>query len=174
MMKKYIYVIFFFLLLFVFSGCYSKNSINRATNSKNSNSYKTSILSIKKPVEENLYSFSTEILDKSEGRQNNIRLTCSTLNGTIVKSGSEFSFCNTVGPATTDKGYQEAKIFGADGEVTMGLGGGNCQISSTLYNAVLQDANFEILERHPHAQKVYYVEERKRRRCCLWKCGFQI
>ena len=170
-MKKYVYIIFL-LLLFVLTGCSSKNSISKAGNSKNNNSYKTSILSIKKPVEENLYSFSTEILDKSEGRQNNIRLTCSTLTGTIVKAGSEFSFCDTVGPATTEKGYQEAKIFGADGEVTMGLGGGNCQISSTLYNAVLQDTSFEILERHPHAQKVYYVEERQR--CCsrLWKCRF--
>ena len=167
MIKKHFYIVLLGLL-FVFTGCSSNDSINNSTASKANTFYNTARISIKKPVEETLYTFSTEILDKSEGRQNNIRLTCSTLNGTVVNAESEFSFCNTVGPATTAKGYQEAKIFGADGEVTMGLGGGNCQISSTLYNALLQNSNFEILERHPHAQQVYYVEERQRCCCCLW------
>ena len=47
------------------------------------------------------------------------------------------------------------------GNKKKGLGGGNCQISSTLYNAVLDNSNFEIVERHPHSHVVYYVEEDK-------------
>lgn len=165
MKKSYLLLILFFI--FFLTGCSSNfnksgnsnsstnldSASNPSSNNNNSISYNMEKLFIKKPVEEIIYSFSTQILDTSEGRQNNIRLTCSSLNGTIVNSGATFSFCDTVGPATTDKGYKEAKIFGSDGEVTMGLGGGNCQVSSTLYNAVLQDTNFEIVERHPHARK---------------------
>ena len=115
----------------------------------------------KPPPEETISSFNTTILDKSSGRQTNIELTCSSLNGTIVKPGETFSFCDTVGKATPEKGYQEAKIFNSEGNVTMGYGGGNCQVSSTLYNALLNDNNFEIVERHPHAHKVDYVESGK-------------
>lgn len=159
-MKKILFFIFIILfLLLILTGC-SLNNSNNDNISNIDSSYNAQKLVVKKPVEETLYSFSTPIQDKSEGRQNNIRLTCSTLNGTTVNAGETFSFCDTVGPATTDKGYQEARIFGKNGEVKMGLGGGNCQVSSTLYNAVLQDASFEIVERHPHAQRVYYVEER--------------
>lgn len=159
MKKIFIYTLLLISLLFL-SGC-QDNKDNKINIAKENNiSYNVEQLSIQKPVEETLYSFSTQILDKDEGRQNNLRLTCSSLNGTIVNSGDTFSFCDTVGKATTDKGYKEAKIFDSDGNVTMGLGGGNCQVSSTLYNAVLQDENFEIVERHPHAQRVYYVEER--------------
>ena len=169
-MKKFFFFTFIFIISsLLFTGC-SFNITNQNTTTDNTVSYNTQKLLVTKPVEETLYTFSTPIQDKSDGRQNNIRLTCSALNGTIVNSGGEFSFCDTVGPATTDKGYQEAKIFGKNGEVTMGLGGGNCQVSSTLYNAVLQDSNFEIVERHPHAQRVYYVEERQGCCGCMWKC----
>ena len=185
---KYFYKIFIlpgFLLLalIVFNGCSAtkettqdnnivNNNIADNTTANNNNSYNTQKLLVTKPKEEIIYSYSTQILDKEEGRQNNIRLTCSSLNGTIVKSGNTFSFCDTVGKATTERGYKEAKIFDANGNVTMGLGGGNCQVSSTLYAAVLQDPNFEIIERHPHAQRVYYIEERKRCCSCMWKCRF--
>lgn len=159
-MKKILFFIFIIIfLMIILTGC-SLSSSNENASANSNSSYNAQKLVVKKPVEETLYSFSTPIQDKSEGRQNNIRLTCSTLNGTTVNAGETFSFCDTVGPATTDKGYQEAKIFGKNGEVKMGLGGGNCQVSSTLYNAVLQDSNFEIVERHPHAKRVYYVEER--------------
>lgn len=157
-MKK-IYLFFVLLILpLLLVGC-SLNS--NTTNNMDNNSYNAEKLIIQKPVQKVLYSFSTQILDKDSGRQNNIRLTCDSLSGTVVKSGETFSFCDTVGKATPEKGYQEAKIFDADGNVTEGLGGGNCQVSSTLYNAVLQDSNFEIVERHPHAQRVYYVEPNK-------------
>ena len=74
--------------------------------------------------------------------------------------GETFSFCNTVGKATPEEGYKKADVFDKDGNVIKGYGGGNCQISSTLYNALLELPNIEIIERHKHSKKVYYVEER--------------
>lgn len=59
-------------------------------------------------------SFSTKIYNKENARQNNIEITCNTLNNTIVKNNSTFSFCNTIGPSTSAKGYQEADIFDKD------------------------------------------------------------
>ena len=65
------------------------------------------------PVETEISSFTTKIYSKDSGRQNNVEITCSTLNDTIVENGDTFSFCNTVGQATTAKGYQKAEIFDA-------------------------------------------------------------
>lgn len=66
--------------------------------------------------------FSTPIKSKASGRQTNIQITCSTLNGTIVKSGETFSFCSTIGPSTSEKGYQKADII-VHGKKEKGLGG---------------------------------------------------
>ena len=160
-MKKVYFIFLLLIIPFIAVGCSfnnnSSNNISQNQNNETSN-YTAEQLSIVKPVEEVLYSFSTEILDKDPGRQNNIKLTCQHLSGTVVTPGTTFSFCDTVGKATSDRGYQKAKIFDANGNVVQGYGGGNCQVSSTLYNAVLQDSNFEIIERHPHAGRVYYVE----------------
>lgn len=165
-MKNFLLILSLTFLCFVLAGCSSdntiiNNSVNETTNYSNSNLvYETEQLSAE-PKEVNIASFSTNILDKDPNRQTNIDITCSTLNGTLVKSGETFSFCDTVGKATTDRGYKEAKVFDADGNVELGLGGGNCQVSSTLYNAVLQDTNLEVIERHPHSHIVYYVEKDK-------------
>ncbi len=75
------------------------------------------------PVEEQIATFSTKIYNKDSARQNNISITCNTLNGTIVKNGSSFSFCNTVGASSTSKGYQKADIFDKNGNKKKGLGG---------------------------------------------------
>ena len=75
----------------------------------------------------------------------------------LLNLGETFSFCNTVGKATPEAGYQKADIFDSNGNVTKGYGGGNCQISSTLYNAVLKLPDLDIVERHEHSKKVYYV-----------------
>ena len=66
-----------------------------------------------------------------------------------------------MGKATKEKGYEEADVYDSEGNVTQGLGGGNCQISSTLYNAVLSVPELEVVERHEHSRKVTYVEEGK-------------
>ena len=113
------------------------------------------------PKEEEISSFSTKIVTKDANRQHNINLTCSTLNDTIVENGATFSFCNTVGQATSAKGYKEADIFDANGRKKKGLGGGNCQISSTLYNAVLAVSSLPVVERHPHSNYVPYIQKGK-------------
>ena len=64
--------------------------------------------------EEEISSFTTKIVTKDSSRQKNISITCSTLNDTLVENGAVFSFCNTVGRATTAKGYEEADIFDAN------------------------------------------------------------
>ena len=107
-----------------------------------------------------LAEFSTKIHNKAEERQNNITITCRALNGKEIKPGETFSFCNTVGEATTSKGYKEAEIY-VDGEKKQGLGGGNCQVSTTIYNAVLQIPELEVVERHAHSNHVTYIEEGK-------------
>lgn len=105
-------------------------------------------------------SFSTKIHNKENARQNNIKITCNTLTNTEIKSGEVFSFCDTVGKATEEKGYQEADIF-VDGEKQKGFGGGNCQVSTTLYNAVVTVDGIEIIERHEHSNDVPYIEKGK-------------
>lgn len=74
-------------------------------------------------TEEQISTFSTKIYTKDSARQNNISITCNTLNGTIVKNGSTFSFCNTVGASSSSKGYQKADIFDKNGNKKKGLGG---------------------------------------------------
>lgn len=76
----------------------------------------------REPAEKEISSFATEILDDSPGRLNNISITCSTLNNTIVKAGETFSFNETVGKPTVERGYQEAKII-VDHEAELGIGG---------------------------------------------------
>lgn len=111
--------------------------------------------------EEEISSFSTKIYNKDSARQNNISITCNTLNDTIVANGSSFSFCNTVGQSTSSKGYQEADIFDKNGKKKKGLGGGNCQVSTTLYNAVLKIPSLVVTERHRHSNKVPYIQNGK-------------
>ena len=95
----------------------SENKNSNETVNTNSNSNSSSV-----PVEKTLATFSTKIYSKDSARQNNIKITCNTLNNTTVKNGSTFSFCNTVGQATSAKGYQKADIFDKDGNKKKGLG----------------------------------------------------
>ena len=102
-------------------------------------------------------SFSTKIYGKDKARENNIGIACRTISTKEVQPGEEFSFSNTVGKATTAKGYQEADIY-VKGKKEKGVGGGNCQVSTTLYNAVLQVPGLEVTEKHQHSGPVPYVQ----------------
>lgn len=130
-------------------------------NKANKENEQNNIQNIEPKKDELISSFSTKIYTKESERQNNISITCSKLNGTVVKNGSTFSFCNTIGPATSAKGYQEADIFDNDGNKKKGLGGGNCQVSTTLYNAVLKVSGLSVIERHEHSNKVPYIKAGK-------------
>lgn len=88
-------------------------------------------------------------------RTNNIKLAAKALDNCLLPPGSVFSFNDTVGPRTLAKGYDEADII-LQNELVPGVGGGVCQVSTTLYNAVLQ-ARLEIIERAPHSMLISYV-----------------
>lgn len=108
-------------------------------------------------VEEEISSFSTKIIDDDEDRDTNIRITCNEINGTIVKNGEEFSFNKVAGNPTPDRGYKKAGVF-IDGELKKGYGGGNCQVSTTIYNAVNKIDGIKVTERHEHEKEVGYIE----------------
>ena len=111
------------------------------------------------PIESEIASFSTNLKGDS-ARLNNINITCNTINGTTIKNGDSFSFNSIVGQPTAEKGYQEADVF-VNQKTEKGYGGGNCQVSTTIYNAVLNVEGIEVTERHPHKKKVSYIEEGK-------------
>lgn len=110
--------------------------------------------------EQELSSYSTIIKDNSSGRLTNINITCSILNNTIISPQETFSFNELVGKPTSERGYQEASVI-IDHKTEKGIGGGNCQVSSTLYNAVLIIPDLTIIERHEHGKDVTYVPEGK-------------
>lgn len=103
-----------------------------------------------------LSSFSTKYDATNINRSINLNLAAKKINGTILMPGEEFSYNQIVGERTIASGYKEAKIY-SNGKVIDGLGGGICQISSTLYNAVLY-ANLEITERRNHQFVTSYVK----------------
>lgn len=138
----------------------SENTATDNTSSSDEVS-KNNSSSEKYPLKETeIASFSTKIYTKDSERQNNVSITCNSLNDTIVENGKTFSFCNTVGKATSSKGYQKADVF-KDGEKIKALGGGNCQVSTTLYNAVLKIPELKVTERHSHSNSVPYIQEGK-------------
>lgn len=114
-----------------------------------------------KETEIELYSFSTPIKTDDENRLTNIRITCSRINRTIIESGKEFSFCDIVGKPTAEDGYKPADAFGEDNKIIKSIGGGNCQVSTTVYNAALGVDGLKITERHEHDRAVSYIEDGK-------------
>lgn len=100
--------------------------------------------------------FSTSFESSIPERASNIARAAAKLNGVIVAAGEEFSFNDTVGKRSEENGYKNAKII-VDGEFVEGVGGGVCQVSTTLYNAALL-SGLKISEYHPHTLSVSYVE----------------
>lgn len=88
-------------------------------------------------------------------RASNIALAAKTINGTILLPGETFSYNKVLGNTTKEKGYKLGGAYVA-GKVVQAYGGGICQVSTTIYNAVLY-ANLEIVERHNHTYTVNYV-----------------
>ena len=92
--------------------------------------------------------FSTRYDESNTPRTTNLRLATQKINGVIVMPGETFSYNQTLGKRTAAAGYKEAAGY-AGGKVVQMVGGGICQVSSTLYDAVVY-ANLEIVERHNH------------------------
>lgn len=170
-MKKFIVFIVAFILIigvfiyFSFSNTKTSNSKYNSSNDENilneinNVSIPQNIIKEPKNIETEISTFSTD-LQGDEARLNNIRVTCNTINGTVINPGETFSFNNIVGKPSEDKGYQEADVI-VDTHVEKGFGGGNCQVSTTIYNACLNLQELEIIERNPHKKSVYYIEEGK-------------
>ena len=103
-----------------------------------------------------LSTYTTNYKTSEVERSENVRLAAETLNNVILMPGQEFSYNNIVGERTTERGYKIAKVY-QEGQVVDGLGGGVCQVSSTLYNAVVK-ADLEVIERKNHSLPVAYVK----------------
>lgn len=89
-------------------------------------------------------------------RTENVRLAAEFINDVILMPGQEFSYNNIVGERSTERGFKTAKVY-QQGQIVDGLGGGICQVSSTLYNAVVM-ADLEVVERKNHSLTVSYVK----------------
>lgn len=107
-------------------------------------------------VKDVLGSFSTSFKTSGPSRSANVRNGCELINGTTVYPGEEFSTYEAVSPFSTANGYYMAGSY-LNGQVVDSLGGGICQVSTTLYNAVLL-SELEVTERHNHSMIVTYVE----------------
>ena len=102
-----------------------------------------------------LSSYSTSFASSSSNRATNVSLATTKINGKVLMPGEVFSFNDTVGKRTPQAGFKVAGVY-MNGQVATDYGGGICQVSSTLYNAVLR-ANLEIVDRSNHMFEVGYV-----------------
>ncbi len=103
--------------------------------------------------------FSTKYVASNVDRTTNLKLAAEKIDGTVIMPGEIFSYNKVVGKRTIAAGYKNAAIY-QDGGVTDGLGGGICQISTTLYNAAIA-ANMEIEERRNHMFVPSYADAGK-------------
>lgn len=108
------------------------------------------------PIGELLGRSSVSFAGGTEERNKNIELGVSKLNGKTILPGDEFSFIKYLGSVTEEDGYSVAKVF-LNGEVTTGVGGGLCQVSTTLFQSALK-AGLPITERHNHSYTVSYYD----------------
>lgn len=99
--------------------------------------------------------FYTSYITSSPERKNNISVAANALDNTFIDVGGEFSFNDTVGARTEARGYKKAKII-VGGKFVDGVGGGVCQVSTTLYNAALL-SGLKITEYHSHSLPVSYI-----------------
>lgn len=106
-------------------------------------------------VSDVLGSFSTAYPASDVPRSANVENGCRLINGTVLYPGDEFSMSDTVSPFTAANGYYPAGSY-LNGRVVDSVGGGICQVSTTLYNAVLL-AELDITERYNHSMTVSYV-----------------
>ncbi|SFB48182.1 G5 domain-containing protein [Cohnella sp. OV330] len=102
--------------------------------------------------------FSTSFAASGEGRVHNVEATADALDGTMLMPGETFDYGAVVAEARRVYGYREAPVI-LKGKLVPGIGGGICQVSSTLYNAVLRASDLKIVERHNHSLPVNYLPQ---------------
>lgn len=109
----------------------------------------------KKAMERRISGFSTYFNSRNLNRSHNISLASKAIDYYVVLPGEKFSFNHVVGERTVSKGYKRAPVI-VRGELSEGVGGGICQVSSTLFNAA-DRAGLTILQRYSHSKQVGYV-----------------
>ena len=146
-------------IITIFSACKKNESSNaqEKTLTPKTTEYTKSLPEVKK-TEITLGEAVTSVIDKQASRLSNINLACISISGYEISPGNEFSFNNVVGERTVERGYKEAAVL-SNGEVCMGIGGGICQVSTTVYMAA-KNANLKIKERHLHSKPVAYAPGR--------------
>ena len=100
--------------------------------------------------------FATDVSFRGSASKSNVRLALNAFNGICVMPGETLSFNDIVGPRTEANGFKKATEYAGD-TTTMGWGGGVCQASTTLYNALIM-ADMHVIERHQHSMTVSYVD----------------
>ena len=143
-----------FLLIGLLSGCV--NQKEPITQESPTPSPSPVVTPTPEAVNEIVGQASTKIFDNIPERNRNLTLAIQAINGMVLAPGEEFSFNRTVGSRTEEKGYKEAIGYDENGEKTPTIGGGVCQVSSTLYMAA-RNGDFEIVERHSHSHEVPYA-----------------
>ena len=111
----------------------------------------------KEPQPVQLSSAKTIIADKIKNRNINLEIALKNINGVTINPGETFSFNATLGERTEKKGYRKAIAFDQNGKKVKMLGGGICQVSTTLYQAAVA-GRLEINERHSHSREVPYSD----------------
>lgn len=106
-------------------------------------------------VTQKIATFSTKVADSTGGRKHNVKLALSKFNGFVINPNQTVSFNEIIGEHTSANGFKPATII-YNGEFTEGIGGGICQASTTLYNALLL-SGVRIDEVHKHSLPVRYV-----------------
>ena len=99
--------------------------------------------------------YSTDYSSSTTDRCNNVQTAAGHINGTILNPGQTFSTVKVIKDRTEENGYKAAPEY-SGGKVVSGVGGGVCQVSTTLYNAVI-NAELQVVERSPHSMVVHYV-----------------
>ncbi|MBO6164065.1 MAG: VanW family protein [Lachnospiraceae bacterium] len=107
-------------------------------------------------IKDQLGTFTTNYSESSKNRKTNIEIATSYLNGLVVLPGETISISETIKPRTEENGYALAAQY-SSGESEQALGGGICQVSTTIYNALIR-AELQIDERHNHSMVVSYVD----------------
>ena len=146
-------VIIILILIFI-SSCspYKKQKSDRNSENIFSHAIRTPVI---KENEVSLGEARTKIIDTGNNRVSNIFLACEKVSGTKLSPGEEFSFNNLTGRKNKANGYKYAPVL-INGEKSYGIGGGVCQVSTTIYMAAL-NAGLEITEHHNHSEPVVYA-----------------
>lgn len=147
--------IFICIILLFLSACAQKKEISQEKISfeqmNKSITKEIKIIEIEKTLGEAV----TKIIDTGKNRMENIFLACTSVSGKKLSPGEEFSFNKATGPRSKSRGYKDAPVI-FNGEKSYGVGGGVCQVSTTIYMAA-KNASLKITERHIHSEEVAYA-----------------